>query len=88
MFLYISVAVSVVFLCLIYYFQITNTEKKKSVEGLSLSMSILKNVVTILTLFSLYLSDSQPISFLAQGMSLVFGSYTVWQFKKYSKGDA
>lgn len=88
MFLYISVAVSVVFLCLIYYFQIKQTNSTKSVKGLSLSMNIIKNLCTIITLVSLYLSDSAPISFLAQAMSLVFGTYTIYQYFKYKKGSA
>lgn len=88
MFLYISVAISVFFLVMIYYYQIKTTNEKKSVKGLSLSMNILKNTVTILTLISLYLNGSALISYLAQSLSLVFGSYTVYQYFKYKKGVA
>ena len=87
MFLYISCGVSIVFLVLIYYYQITQTEKRKNVDGLSLSMNIIKNVCTILTLVSLYLTGSPTVSYIAQAMSLLFGTYTILQYLKYKKGS-
>lgn len=88
MFLYISVIFSVVMLISIYYFQIRQTMKKKSVKGVSISMNYMKNIVTILTLVSLALSGAGWISYVAQGLSLVFGSITVVQYYVVKRKEA